>query len=182
MKKDKNKNNGTAIWINEIGSIRPRVFNIVKENKEKKTVVISFGQKEFYEIPKLNIRAKRVIIYQKSDGSILCQNPDKIGNIDLDAIGIKTLRFNLQNSALQESKAAIWRWTIPQSAVDKLGPIFKLMFICIAIGVLGWAAMKLAGIALSAVASSRLMDCSQLIPKIPDPIGAIINATTPIAA
>lgn len=178
----KNLNKGTAIWINEIGSIKPRVFDVVKENKESKTIVISFGNNETYEIGKKNIRAKRVIIYQKGDGKIICQNPDNLGRIDLEGRGIKTLRFNLQNSALQESKAATYRWMPIKTSIDKLAPIFKLMFICIAVGVLGWAALKFGGVALDAIMRSRLMECSQLLPRAPAPVGAIVNSTLPVGS
>ena len=173
---------GTAIWINEIGSIRPRVFNIVNEDKESKKVLISFSKKEAYWIQKRNIRGKRVIIYQKADGQTTSQNPDGWGRIDLKKEGIKTLRFNLQNSSLQESKAAIYRWTTPKDIVDKLGPIFKLMFICIAIGVLGWSALKFGGMALDAITISRLLTCDQLLPRITDPIGSFVNSTVPLGA
>lgn len=175
-------NNGTAVWINEVGAIKLRVFNVLKEDKEKGKVLISFDNDESYWIQKGNIRAKRTIIYQKKDGKMISQNPDNIGRIDLDAIGIKTLRFNLQNSSLQESRSAIHRWTTPKDAIDKLSPIFKLMFICIAVGVMGWAALKFGGVALDAIMRSRLMDCAQLLPKAPNPIGTIINGTIPIGA
>ena len=173
---------GTAIWINEIGSIKNRVFEILKQNKEDKTSLISFSKKEQYWIKKRNIRGKRVIIYKKSDGKVVSQNPDSWGRVDLKAMGIKTLRFNLQNSSLQESKSAIYRWTTPKDTIDKLGPIFKLMFICIAVGVMGWSALKFGGLALDTITSSRLLSCDQLLPKITDPIGAIINSTIPIGA
>ncbi|MDD4110150.1 MAG: hypothetical protein PHS54_01200 [Clostridia bacterium] len=175
-------NNGTAIWIDSVGAIKPRVFNVIKEDKEKGKVLISFNKDEVYWIKKGNIRAKRIIIYQKRDGSLISQNPDNIGRIDLDAIGIKTLRFNLQNSSLQESRSAIYRWTSPKDTINKLSPIFKLMFICIAVGVMGWAALKFGGMALDAIMRSRLMDCAQLLPKAPSPIGTIINGTIPVGA
>lgn len=182
MKKKAPIKKGTAIWINETGAIKPRVFDVVKEDKIKKTVILSFNPKESYEVKKLFIRAKRIIIYEKGDGSIVCQNPDNIGKLPLDKLGIKTLRFNLQNSALQESKAALWRWTTPQNAVDKLIPLFRLMFITIAVGVLGWAAFKFGGMALDAIVRSRLMDCAELFPKVPTPIGVVQNLTSPLGA
>lgn len=175
-------NNGTAIWINEVGAIKPRVFNVLKEDKEKGNVLISFNKDEVYWVKKRNIRAKRVIIYQKKDGKIISQNPDNLGRIDLDKIGIKTLRFNLQNSSLQESRSAIYRWTTPKDAIDKLSPIFRLMFICIAVGVMGWAALKFGGLALDAIMRSRLMSCAELLPSAPSPIGTIINSTLPVGA
>lgn len=165
----KKLNQGTAIWIDEVGAINPRVFNVLKD--ENNILTISFNKDEIYEINKKNIRAKRVIIYKKSDGNIVVQNPNNLSRMNLSNQGIKTLRFNLQNSALQESKAAIYRWTMRKDIVDKLGPIFKLLFICIAVGVIGWAAFKYAGTVLEMVASSRLIDCSQLFPNAPVPIG-----------
>jgi len=182
MAKNKFKGKGTAIWITEIGAIKNRVFDIAQTNKEKGTVLISFGPKEKYWIKKGNIRSKRVVIYKKSDGKIISQNPDGWGKIDLPKQGIKTLRFNLQNSSLQESKSAMHRWTNPKSVIDKLTPIFKLMFICIAVGVMGWAALKFGGQALDAIMRSRLMDCGQLLAKAPSPVGAIVNTTAPIGA
>lgn len=178
----KNIRKGTAIWINEIGAIKNRVFDVKAENKEKGLVLISFGKGEEYTIKKSNIRAKRVVIYKKGDGKIIAQNPDGWGRIDLPKRGIKTLRFNLQNSSLQESRSAIHRWTNPKSTIDKLTPIFKLMFICIVIGVIGWAAFKFGGHVLDIIVRSRIMDCSQLLPKAPTPIGAVINNTIPIGA
>jgi hypothetical protein len=171
-------NRGTAVWINEIGSITLRVFEIVKEDKEKKTIIIKFNKNEIYEIRKNNIRARRVIIYQKSNGKIIAQNPDNISQLNLDEQKIKILRFNLQNSSLQESKAAIHRWAPTQDLVDKLGPIFKLMFICIAVGVIGWAAFKYAGVVLDLVARSRILECSQLFPYSPTPVG--VNLSAPV--
>ena len=173
---------GTAIWINEIGSTKRRVFEILKQNKEDGTLLISFSKTEYYWIKKRNIRGKRVIIYKRSDGKVVSQNPDSWGRINLKGMGIKILRFNLQNSSLQESKSAIYRWTTPKDAIDKLGPIFKLMFICIAVGVMGWSALKFGGLALDAITSSRLLTCDQLLPKIADPIGAIVNGTVPLGA
>jgi hypothetical protein len=174
--------NGTCIWISEIGLITPRIFTVLDEDKEKGNILISFSPNETYWIKKSNIRAKRIIIYKKSDGKIVSQNPNNLGKMNLNAMGIKTLRFNLQNSSLQESRSAIHRWTIPKDVVDKLGPIFKLMFICIAIGVMGWAALKFGGLALDAIMKSRLMDCKELFTITPNPIGTVINGTVPLGA
>lgn len=171
---------GTALWINEIGSIKTRVFNILEKNKDEGTVLIGFSSNEQYWIKKRDIRGKRVIIYKKSDGKIVSQNPDHWGRIDLKEMGIKTLRFNLQNSSLQESKSAIYRWTTPKDTIDKLGPIFKLMFICIAVGVMGWASLKFGGMALDAITSSRLLTCDQLLPRISNPLGAVIENIVPV--
>ena len=182
MKKKTKVKKGTAIWINEIGSIKKRAFDVIKQNKETREVLISFSKKEYFWIKKANIRGKRVIIYKKSNGKIVSQNPDAWGRINLKKQGIKTLRFNLQNSSLQESKSAIYRWTTPKDMVDKVGPIFKLMFICIAVGVMGWAALKFGAITLDAVTSSRLMECDQLLPRIMDPVGVIVNNTAPVGA
>ncbi len=182
MAKKTKVKNGTAIWIDETGSIKTKVFTIQKIDKEKKSVLIAFSNKETYWIKKRDIRGKRVIIYKKSNGKIVAQNPDNWGKIDLKKQGIKTLRFNLQNQSLQESKSAVYRWTPPQSALDKLGPIFRLMFICITLGVIAWSALSFGGLALDAITRSRLMDCSQLIPTVVDPIGAILNNTIPIGA
>jgi len=182
MKSKKISSKGTAIWINETGAIRNRIFNIVKQDQERKKVLITFSPKEAYWVPKLNLRGRRIILYEKSNGEILSQNPDAWGKIDLKAKGIKVLRFNLQNSSLQESKASIYRWTTPKDAIDKLGPIFKLLFICIAIGVMGWAALKFGAITLDAITKSRLMECKDILPKIIDPIGAITNSSIPIGA
>jgi len=95
------------------------------------------------------------------------------------------LRFNLQNFSLQESKASIHRWTLPKDTIAKLAPLFKLLMICIVIGVIGWAALKFGTYVLDVVMKSRVMDCSQLIPQVQIPIGTtnpIINTsiTTPI--
>ena len=164
---------GTAIWISEIGLINHRVFNVLKE--ENNILTISFDKDEIYEIDKSNVRAKKILVYQKSDGDIVIQNPNKISLIDLNKKKIKTLRFNLQNTSLQESKAAIYRWTTPKDIIDKLGPIFKLLFICIAVGVIGWAAFKYGGQVLDLVTSSRTLDCSQVLPnpQVNVPIGVV---------
>jgi hypothetical protein len=178
MAKKQKIKQGTAVWINEIGAIDLRIFNVVNFNKEKNTLIISFGNNEEYEIKRHNIRANRCVIYKKGDGKIIVQNPDKLGLINLNEKNIKTLRFNLQNISLQESKSAIYRWTNPKDIVDKLGPIFKLLFICIAVGVIGWAAFKYAGVVLELITRSRLIECSQLFPNSPTPIN--INLTNPL--
>ena len=72
IKKQKGKN-GTAIWIDEIGSISLRVFDVVGEDKDKKTITISFGKDKTYEINKLNVRSKRILMYERSDGKVICQ-------------------------------------------------------------------------------------------------------------
>ena len=179
-KKDSNK--GTAVWIDETGAIKTKVFTFIKSDKVKKTVLIAFSRKNQYWIKKRNIRGNRILIYQKSDGGIVLQNPDNWGKIDLRKQKIKTLRFNLQNQSLQESRSAVYRWTAPLSALDKLTPLFRLMFICITLGVIAWSALQFGGMALSAITRSRLMSCEQLIPTVMDPIGAILNATVPIGA
>jgi len=180
-KKSKDKK-GTAICIDETGAMKQRVFNLLKSNKEKKTVIIGFSKKETYEIKKTYIRGNRVMIYKKSDGKVVVQNPDNWGKINLDKQGIKTLRFNLQNQSSQESKGAVYRWTPPQTALDKLTPLFRLMFICITLGVIAWSSLKFGGMALDAITRSRLMDCDALIPKVMDPIGALLNASIPVGA
>ena len=178
VKKKQEVNRGTAIFINEIGAIKRRVFDIVKNIPEEKSVIISFGKNEAYKIRKRNIRAKRVILWRTSEKKVVCQDPDKWGEVDLKGKGIKVLRFNLQNSALQESKSANSRWTVPKDRVDKLIPVFRLMFICIAIGVIGWAMLKLGIFALDKISMARLQDCAALIPKAPIPLG--VNASAPI--
>ena len=181
MKKKSKVKTGVAIWISETGSIKRRLFSL-GISKERKKAIIRFSPSESYKINRLNIRAGKVIIYKKADGNIVSQNPELWSRLDLNKSGVKTLRFNLQNSARQESKAAIYRWTTPKDAIDKLGPIFRLLFICIAIGVIGWASLKMAGVAMDTISSSRLMDCAKLLPKIADPIGAVVNNTVPIGA
>lgn len=171
---------GTAVWIDEVGAISTRVFKVI-DASDKDKVVISFGPNERYKISKRNIRIKRIIIYKLPNGNISCQNPDKWGELDLKAQGIKELRFNLQNFSLQEGKAAIYRWNNPKTMMDKLMPLFRLMFICIVVGVIGWAALKMGTYVLDMVVKSRVMDCRSLIQSIPSPIGAI-NATVPIGA
>ena len=108
------------------------------------------------------------------------QNPNNWKNIPLKKYKIKELRFNLQNFALQEGRASIHRWTIPPDRIARLSPLFKLLMICIAMGVMGWSALKFGAYALDVVMKSRLYDCVKVLPKMPSPIGAIINATTPI--
>jgi hypothetical protein len=152
---------GTAVWINSIGLIQHRTFSVLKE--ENNILTISFSKDEVYEIDKSNVRARKILVYQKSNGEIIIQNPNKISLINLNKKNVKTLRFNLQNTSLQESKAAIYRWTLPKDIVDKLGPIFKLLFICIAVAVIGWAAFKFGGHALDLVTSARTLDCNSLL-------------------
>jgi len=176
--KNKNMKKGTALWIDESGAIRTRIFNVISVDKE--FIVIAFSKEEKYKIKRAYMRGSRVIIYKKSDGKIVVQNPNKISQMDLKAQNIKVLRFNLQNSALQESKAAIHRWTSPKDMVDKLGPIFKLMFICIAVGVIGWAAFNFSTYALEIISRSRLMECSTLFPNAPSPVGYVANLTSPV--
>jgi len=178
--KNKNTKKGTALWIDESGTIRTRIFNI--HNLDKEFIIITFDKLEKYKIKKAYLRGSRVVIYKKSDGQIVIQNPNKISNLDLRSQNIKVLRFNLQNSALQESKAANYRWTAPKDMVDKLGPIFKLLFICIAVGVIGWAAFNFSVQVMELVSRSRLMECSTLFPNAPSPVGYVTNLTAPIGA
>jgi len=169
---------GTCVWINHIGAINLRIFEVVNYDKEKKLLTIKFNDNEIFKINRDYIRANRCVIFEKANGEIIIQNPDKIGLMDLKKQGIKTLRFNLQNSALQESKAANYRWAPQRDMVDKLGPIFKLLFICIAVGVIGWAAFKYGGLVLELITRSRLLECADLIPKGPNPM--VTNITNPL--
>jgi hypothetical protein len=172
------KNNGTAVWIDDVGSIKLRVFNIVSSDEEK--TIIDLGNNERYSIPRRYIRAKRVMIFKTSSGKIIVQNPDNWKNIDLKGLGIKELRFNLQNFSLQEGRSAIHRWTLPKDTISKLSPLFKLLMICIVIGVIGWASLKFGTYVLDVVMKSRLIDCNQIIPKIQIPIGT--NMTIPVGS
>lgn len=169
---------GTCIWITEFGSIKRRVFTILGRKDDK--VKIDFGN-EILIINAKSIRANRVIIYKTSKGKIIVQNPDKWKDIDLKKYGIKELRFNLQNMALQEGRAAIHRWTLPQDRLAKLSPLFKLLMICIVIGVIGWSALKFGTYVLDVVTAARSADCMSVIPRlIETPIGVPTNVTQPI--
>jgi hypothetical protein len=165
---------GTAIFISPVGGIDLRIFKIL--DRRDGLALISFSDTEKYKIKEGYIRKSRVIIFKTKEGKIIAQNPDNWKNIDLKGKNIKELRFNLQNFSLQESKAAIHRWTLPQDLINKLSPLFKILLICIAVGVLGWSAFKFAAVVLGRVLESRIMDCAQLLPSIPNPIG-IVNAT-----
>jgi hypothetical protein len=180
MIKKVEKNNGTCVWIGSVGEIKLRVFNIVKTEEDK--IFIDFGNNETYKVPKKYIRAKRIMMFQLPSGKVIAQNPDNWKNIDLKGYNIKELRFNLQNFSLQEGKSSIHRWTLPKDTISKLSPLFKLLMICIVIGVIGWASLKFGTYVLDVVMKSRLLDCSQLIPQIQVPIGTAINTslTTPI--
>jgi hypothetical protein len=169
---------GTALWIDEVGAMQERVFKVLSSEAEK--IVIGFSPTESYTINKKHVRAKRVIMYKTSSGKVISQNPDNWAFVDLEGQGIKELRFNLQNFGLQESKAAQHRWTVPLSKMDKLMPLFKLLFICIAVGIIGWSAFKFATFLFSKVTMSSLLDCTQLVPKLPTPIG--VNISAPIGA
>lgn len=173
---------GTAVWISEVGGIRLRVFKILA--RQDGLVKIDFGNDETYKIAEKNIRAKRVVMYKLPNGKVIAQDPDRWKKIDLKAYDIKELRFNLQNFALQEGKSSIHRWTIPPDRITKLSPLLKLLMICIAIGVLGWSALKFSTYVLDVVMKSRVLDCVQVLPKAFSqiPIGAIQNATAPLGA
>ena len=177
MAKDKFENQGTAIWIDETGSFNLRIFKIldVKDNK----ALIGFGAGERYTIPFKMIRKKRVIIYKLDEENIKVQNPDNWKDVPLKENNIKELRFNLQNYAIQEDKAARSRWTLPVDILTKLSPLFKLLIICIVIGVLGWAAFKFGAIVLDLVMKSRIADCNSILPNAPIPIG-VSNVSVPI--
>jgi len=129
MAKKQALSQGTCVFIDEVGAIKVRVFNIL--NVEEDKLVISFVDniQEQYKIPKKYVRAKRVMIIKDSSGKIYVQNPDNWKKIDLKSKGIKELRFNLQNFSLQESKASIHRWTLPKDTIAKLAPLFKLLMI-----------------------------------------------------
>jgi hypothetical protein len=170
---------GTCLWVNDVGGMEERVFKIISQPSDKE-VIIGFSPQESYRIQKRHIRAKRVIMFKTSKGQVISQNPDNWANINLESEGIKILRFNLQNFGLQESKAAQHRWTVPLSKMDKLMPLFKLLFICIAVGIIGWSAFKFSTFLFSKVTASGLMDCAQLVPQLPFPIG--VNQTIPLGA
>ncbi len=169
-KKKDNGSSGTAVFIDEIGAIKIRVFEI-KENLPGEKLRISFGEKEEYIIDKKRIRSKRCIIYKTADGKVIVQNPDKWRNLDLKGNGIKELRFNLQNFDIQEGKSAIHRWTLPEGMLKKFSPIIKLLMICIVIGVLGWAVFKFVEIMFTHVTASRILDCRSILPSMPNPLG-----------
>lgn len=182
----KEDNAGTCVWIDDTGAIKLRVFNIIKLEQDDLIIRFIDGKDGELRIPKKCIRAKRVMIFKLSSGKIKVQNPDNWKSIDLASKNIKELRFNLQNFSLQESKSSINRWTLPKDTLTKLSPLFKLLMICIVIGVIGWAALKFGTYVLDVVMKARLLDCSQVLPKAPIPIGAeIINSTinsTPLGA
>lgn len=168
---------GTCIFINEVGAPQERVFRILSEKDD--SVVIGFSSTEQYEIKKSNIRAKRFLMF-KTPTKVIVQNPNDWSKIDLEKQGIKVLRFNLQNFGLQESKAAQHRWTVPLTKMQQLIPLFKLLFICIAVGVIGWSGFKFGVYLFDKISASNLIDCATLIPKVPSPIGTAI--TSPIGA
>lgn len=169
---------GTCIFINEVGAPQERVFRILSENGDK--MIIGFSAKEQYEVAKSSIRAKRMIMFKTASGKIIVQNPNDWAKVDLEGQGIKELRFNLQNFGLQESKAAQHRWTLPLTKMQQLIPLFKLLFICIAVGVIGWSAFKFGTYLFDKVSASNLIDCATIIPRAPVPIG--VNVTAPIGA
>lgn len=177
LNKKKPIGDGTAIWVDSVGAMSERIFKVL-EKKSEDQLVIRFSPNETYVINPKHIRAKRVIMFKTSSGKVISQNPDNWAFIDLEKQGIKTLRFNLQNFGLQESKAAQHRWTVPLTKMDKLIPLFKLMFICIAVGVIGWSAFKFGTFLFSKITASSLIDCANLIPQSPIPVG--VNITSPI--
>lgn len=163
---------GTCIWINETGGIRPRVFRIIEDVDDK--VIIDFGNGEAYKVRRRNIRAKRLVIWQTKN-EIKVQDPDRWKDMALKKYDIKELRFNLQNFAIQEGRASIHRWTLPLDKITKLSPLFKLLMICLVVGVIGWAAMKFGTYALDLVMKSRIIDCNSIIPRPPVPIGVPVG-------
>jgi len=168
---------GTAICINEVGAMSVRVFKVV--NRVGRQVTIDLGNSEIYTIDERMIRAKRIILYKDKKGEMIIQNPDKWKNTPLRQYDIKELRFNLQNFGIQEGKAAIHRWTLPEGLMTKLTPLFKLLIIGIVIGVIGWAALKYSGAVFDAVIKSRTTPCSLFFPNSTlVPLGA--NVTAPI--
>ena len=175
---------GTAVWIETTGAILIRLFKIIK--RENNLVTISFGNNERYSFNENYLRKKRVLIYKTLKGVII-QNPDKWRDLDFKKYGIKALKFNLQNFSIQEGKAANHRWLLPEDLIKRLSPLFKLLMICIAVGVIGWASMKFAGLVLEKVLPSRLADCANILPKVPNPLGSnitsiISNFTKPLGA
>jgi len=176
-KKNKFEGQGTAIFIDSIGAPNIRIFKIISQNKD--FTIIEFTKEEQYKIKQGSIRKNRIIIYKLANGKIIVQNPDKWKDIKLKDYNIKELRFNLQNYAIQEDKAARSRWTIPPDILTKLSPLFKLLIVGIVVGVIGWAAFKFGAYVLDVVMKSRIIDCAQILPKAQIPIGAT-NITAPI--
>lgn len=171
---------GTCLFIDEVGAPTTRVFKIIPKQSNPNEIVLDFGNNELYSINRRYLRAKRIVIYKTSSGKIIVQNPDKWAEIDLDGAGIKTFRFNLQNFSIEEGRSARRRWILPKTTMDKLLPLFKLLFICIAVGAVGWAAMKGATYLLEIISQSRVMDCANLITPKPVPIG--VNPAAPLGA
>lgn len=169
-------NKGTAIWVDAVGSITPRIFTILGNPKDKQ-VVLDFGDEKI-KVNTTYIRKKRILIYCLTDGKKIVQNPDKWKDIPLKKYNIKELKFNLQNFGIQERRSALSRWTLPPDRITQLAPWFKLLIIGLVIGVLGWFTLKFGGYTLDAVTKARFMDCAQLLPQSVVPIE--INATQPI--
>lgn len=172
---------GTCLFIDEVGAPSNRVFKMILKQSNPNEVVLDFGNNELYSVDKRFVRAKRLIMYKSSSGKIIVQDPNKFATLDLEKYGIKELRMNLQNFGIQEGKAALHRWTPPQGTLDKLLPLFKLLFVCIAIGVIGWAAFKGGIYLLELISKSRIIDCASIIPKQPLPIG-VSNFTGPLGS
>jgi len=177
--KKRNNVSGTCLWVNEIGVITPRVFIIINSD-DKEHVILDFGNKETYKVKRQYVRVKRIMIFKTASGKIIPQDPDKWSKINLKECGIKQLPFNQLNFSIQESRSAQRRWILPKGKLDKLIPLFKLLFVMIAIGVIAWSAFKFSTYALEMIFNARNMDCSALITKMPSPISALQNATNPI--
>lgn len=173
----RNAGKGTCVWINEVGSIDYRIFDIIEE-KGNPEVEIIFNPTETYKIKRSNIRGNRLLIFKLPSGKLVIQNPDKWRDLDLKSKGIKEFRFNLQNFSLQESKASIQRWTTPEDIIKKLTPWFKILIVALCVGVLGWYSLKFFSQVFTQVIGARTVDCMDLIPKIPVPLGS--NVTVPL--
>ena len=179
-KKDKNIINkeipGTVLWILDSGAPLIKTFRRINNNDG--TSSLKFNDGSILKVKSKYIRENKIIIYKTNKGKKICHDPNWWGKMDLKVQNIKELRFNLQNFGLQESKSANHRWLLPLKTLDKLIPLFKLMFICIAIGVIGWSAFKMGTYFLDKVISSRLTDCASIIKHFSTPIG--VNITAPI--
>jgi hypothetical protein len=153
-----------VIWIDNFGFIRIRKAAITEKTKEAISIKMLDNNKN-YTFSTSKIRKGVVTILENSEGAIKVVNPEDLRKIDLKSKNISEYRFNLQNLRIQESKSAMNRWVVPKSDMEKLLPLFKILFIGIAVGIIGWAVFKYGSVMFNQIISTTYTQCNTLLPK-----------------
>lgn len=171
MKRKKQKLQYTikAIILTETGEIHFDKIAIKSKNKNVISIKIQKSGKELniYE----NFIRKNKVLLSSVKGNIKPIDPVVWNTIDLKKQKIDIVNYNLQNFRAQESRSALYRWAVGQDLIQKLTPWFKLLVVCLVVGVIGWFALKIGFEIFTRAIAPRLADCASILPTAPTPPG-----------